>query len=446
VKVFISVPLGFCVRNIMRSKVWDNLISSGNELVVFSPMSNDERFVKEFGHSNVSFKELYHQDYFSNKNVFKKVFRLFQYMVHLTNPKTSTMKIKKKCFCKNIIRELIIGLISFFNKTELISLIVKSIDNILIDKRYLKIFEEEKPVMIISTHPFNVDEIEFLKIAKKKMVKIVSCILSWDNMTSKGDLVVRPDKLLVWNKIMKSEASFIHDYRSTWDVIITGPPQYDYYYNNSFKKWDKKRKVIVYATVTPTIFGHDKEVIRIIISAMKKGIIPLCDLIIRPHPKDDINLYSEFKKEEMVTLQAPGDHSNEFLDGWNPSTKNVLNLGETLFNADLLINVNSTISIDSIIFGTPVINICFDGYKELKYCDSIRRYYDYNHFSDLMSFNATLIAKTEKDLIKHINTLLINPELKRKEMNNLLINEVMFFDGLSSDRISKALLEETKSV
>ena len=45
---------------------------------------------------------------------------------------------------------------------------------------------------------------------KRVGIPVVSLVHSWDNLTSKGLLSAIPDRLLVWNEVMASEAEAFH--------------------------------------------------------------------------------------------------------------------------------------------------------------------------------------------------------------------------------------------
>ena len=80
---------------------------------------------------------------------------------------------------------------------------------------------------LIHTHN---EEVELVKSARQgQMCQIVAVPASWDNLTTKGSWLIRPDHLLVWGEASRRHALEHHGF-SPEEVTITGPPHFDCYH------------------------------------------------------------------------------------------------------------------------------------------------------------------------------------------------------------------------
>jgi hypothetical protein len=71
-----------------------------------------------------------------------------------------------------------------------------------------------------------------------------------------------------------------------------------------------------------------------------------------------------------------------------------------------IISMASTMSIDAMCLGKPIINVAFDPVTGLSPQHSIRRFYDYNHFRDLVHIAQLPIANQLADVIVFVRDCL----------------------------------------
>ena len=136
---------------------------------------------------------------------------------------------------------------------------------------YEDIFEKYQPSLVIVAFPFFPPVSEVLKRAIRNNVASIIFTSSWDNLSGRGELPVRSDKIIVWNEINKVEAVELQGY-PPGDVFISGAPQFDPYFRGEelssregfFKEIgaDRDRKLLVYTTTGSHISKADPEIIQ----------------------------------------------------------------------------------------------------------------------------------------------------------------------------------------
>lgn len=139
---------------------------------------------------------------------------------------------------------------------------------------------------------------------KATATPLVGQIASWDNLTTKGTWVIKPDKFFVWNRAMKEQLSVLHT--GINDVTsYHGSPTFESTkgYESPFSRQQfleklslpPNSKYILYLCSSPTIGGHNEDsVISELVSSLLETDI-LNDnvyLVIRTHPL--LNLRNSF--------------------------------------------------------------------------------------------------------------------------------------------------------
>lgn len=285
-------------------------------------------------------------------------------------------------------------------------------------------------VVITSTPSQKVADIPFCFEANQKSIPIISPVYSWDNLTAKGPFACNIDHLLVWNHVLLNEAMHYHGYKKE-SVSVTGVPTYDIYRavlescrDTFFQKLglNKSLPLITIATVPRVYYGSGhKEIVNTIILAVSEGLLPELNILIRPHPMDDTD-YSDLSKSGIVFVDEYGSKPDSSLQSWKPNNDNLYHLGATMKHSDIVLNVASTIAIDSAWFDTPVINVAID-MKNPDYEGSIRRYYDYTHYKEVVDCHASSLAYTDNELISSIKLYLDNPD-NDSEARTTLVNKM----------------------
>lgn len=323
-----------------------------------------------------------------------------------------------------------------------------------ITKGYLQLLQEDQPTHVFFTHQRPPYLAPFLYAAIQSKIPVSSFIFSWDNLASKGRMLGTFDYFLVWSHLMKDELLYSYPNVKEENVRVVGTPQFEPYV---MEKYETKReefyrkfhldtniKIICYSCADVSIGQNDPIVIKTIANAIKnKSITTETQLIVRTSPAEDDTRFKLIREEfPEIRWNVPKwmltreNHA----ESWSqrvPGEEDITDLRSLLENVDVNVNMCSTMSLDFMLFDTPVINTVFGNPENGLYND--QRFLKYDHFKKVVDSHSVTIAKNKEELIEQINEALDNPKARapqRKAMIDLQISEPLLH---TSKRIATTL-------
>jgi len=320
--------------------------------------------------------------------------------------------------------------------------------NLFRDKVYGKLFEKYRPDAVFIVYPFSFHIYPILRRAARQKIPTIAYVPSWDNLTSKWEVPAKFDGLIVWNKIMKDEAVELLDYDEK-NVKICGIPQFDLYADPSIiiprKEFlrtigaDPDRKLITYATGGEALYKEEAEIVEVIYEAMMASKFSKpCQLLIRLHPRRYIKDFARFEGKQDVIIQTPGEGSEAFEKSgyfWVSNIMDSITLANTLAHTDVLINIASTITLEACILNKPVVNVGFDGRSQREYYSSVRRYFDYTHYRNMLKTGGVRVAFTKEELVRIVNTYLEDNTIDADGRKRIVESQCYRMDGKALERI-----------
>lgn len=317
-----------------------------------------------------------------------------------------------------------------------------------------KLFDEHQPQLVVAASPGLVfSEVPLLRTARRRGVVSMSLDSSWDNYTNKLMPVRQVDRLVVWNDIMKAQAMELHGYRAD-AVRVAGAPQFDPHFRAQsrtpraefFRKIgaDPARKLIALTTTPRELYRHHDHVLRSLVPAIQGGALNGAQILVRLHPRDEVEAYREFMNIPDVIIEKPFRDTVKVADGLaiDVMPENQRHLGDTLCYADAVVNVASTIAVEACIFDAPVVNICFDAPGETPYVESARRYYSFTHYVNVTSRQAVRIAQSPDEMVSLVARYLADRSLDAAGRRQVVLDQCQFTDGRSAERVIQCVLDE----
>lgn len=165
-------------------------------------------------------------------------------------------------------------------------------------RRIDAILRQIRPDIVLVTPlvDFGSQQLDYLKSAQTLGIHNVLCVASWDNLTNKGIIQLKPEAVLVWNHDQKREAVELHGIPPE-QVIVTGAQSFDRWFENrpsttreQFCRrhgFDPSRPTILY--VCSSAFIAEEEARFAVkwveyLRSCNDPVVAGANILIRPHP------------------------------------------------------------------------------------------------------------------------------------------------------------------
>jgi hypothetical protein len=455
--IFISVPHGTSAGNMLRAGgLLDRVLEAdpGLNVVLLSPMARDAAFVQEFSRERV---QMVDQPAHQATGIEARLNAIVQ-ASYLSQGQTESVRIRlEEARANGIIRALpvkaAIGKVLVQPFTQNGSRYAVA-DALVKHPQMERLFDEHQPVLVVAANPGLVlSEVPLLRTARRRNVLSMAIDPSWDNFTNKLIPVRQVDRLVVWNEIMKTQAIELHGYRAGM-IRVAGAPQFDPHFRAQsrtpreefFRRIgaDPSRKLIALTTTPRSLYSHHDHVLRALVPALQGGALDGAQVLVRLHPRDEVDAYREFMNVKDVIIEKPFRDTVKVGDGLaiDVMPENQRHLGDTMCYADAVVNVASTIAIEACIFDTPVVNISFDGPGETPFVRSARRYYKFTHYVNVMNRGSVRVAQSPDEMVSMVAAYLADPALDAAGRRQVVLDQCQFTDGRSAERVIACVLDE----
>ncbi len=445
--VFISIFEGVEAKNILRTFVLDTLLHAENLRIVLFTKSVEraDYYRKEFNNPRI-FYEVVERTEPSGLNAFFSKLKF-------TLLKTSSTDQKRRMIMEDEggYVNYILGL--FFNRLlarRWLRSMMRYLDYWLVRTNiYGVYFEKYKPDIVFLAHLFDEPEINFLGEAKRRGVKTLGLINSWDKVTTRCILRLIPDKLVVFNETVKKEL-IEYDDVSAEKIFISGLPQYDIFFRTPievstredfFKKigFSPEKRVVLYAPISGKKSNWDIIDLLHLLNQQKK-FGENVEILVRFQPNDFVEK-KDLESRPWLHYDYPGKRfsSKRGVD-WDMDTDDLKHLVDTLSYISVLVCYGSSLSIDAAVFNKPVINLNFELYKSEKLRWSPIQFYTLEHYSKALSNGGIRIVRDTEELVRWINMYLKTPHLDKEEREKLVMQQCGVTDGRAGERIGNLIL------
>ncbi|TSC89646.1 MAG: hypothetical protein G01um10143_136 [Parcubacteria group bacterium Gr01-1014_3] len=337
-------------------------------------------------------------------------------------------------FLLSFVLRKIIGKFNFFKK------IIRFFDLATINTSALtKYFDQYKPQAVFATDVFNNDDVHFLAAAKKKGVRTIGMIRSWDNVTTKGVFRVKPNKLITHNEIIKGEVIRENDFLSE-NLFVSGIPQFDRYLQSKrlsreefFKKigLDPNKKLIMFSPFGNRFFKLDWQIIEILKELNQQ-------VLVRLTPNDKVPL-ENLKPDPLIYVDQPGHQfRSDYLRDTELDERDLDWLADSLYYSDVVVACGTSIVLDAAVFDKPSVLIYFDGFeKNLSYIHSARKNMDFDHVRLVLNKKGARMARSKEELLANVRDFLEHPEADQQYRQSVLKEQAWKLDGGAGVRIAQ---------
>lgn len=316
------------------------------------------------------------------------------------------------------------------------------------------LFTRLKPDLVFNSSHIHGYEADLpLRVAHGMGIRTAAFIFSWDNLTSRSRVMVPYDHFLVWTEGLKKQFLDFYPEIAPARVTVTGTPQFDYHFKPEF--WlsreelaqrvglDPARAFILYTTGRDVDFPDEHKIVEEVIRFIKTlGMIPRPQLLVRTYIKGTspgmLALAEAHRNDPDVVFPAILWDKQWIM----PLHEDLALYTSLLRHTALGINPASTVSLELMMTGKPVINLAFEPPdSNLPTWSRFSRHIDYDHYRPVAASGGVMVARSLEDLKSMILRGLSQPDSDCAAQKCFLRN---FFgdtlDGRSGLRVADELL------
>jgi hypothetical protein len=258
---------------------------------------------------------------------------------------------------------------------RLVKGVLRALERTLRPPREIERFVAESGAELVLATPLVLGpamQVDLLRAAKRLGIPTGICVISWDNLTTKGAIHEMPDFVTVWNEGQKREAIEIHAVPPE-RVIVTGAVSFDHWFDwgpsTSREEFcrrvglDPDRPYLLYVCSSPFTAGRKEAgfVERWIDALADRGLALESGVLVRPYPS--VTAARQWEKADLSKLggnvavwpragDAPVDEDSR------------AGYFDSIYHSAGVVGVNTSALIESAIVGRPVYSILAPEFRD----------------------------------------------------------------------------------
>lgn len=266
--------------------------------------------------------------------------------------------------------------------------------------------------------------------ASRRGVPMLTLASSWDNFTTKGYFPFPTRGTVVWNEQMRQELIDLFDVDPA-RIVVAGYPRARLLqqrvrtddsetYLRSIGIDGYKRFVLYsasYGELTRTP-GYDipleYEGVLSICRTLEPQLPPDVCILVRLHPFSDEKDRALFQDLPRCHVFVPG-RSDKYVERVM-GIADEEHLATQIARAASIVSLASTVSIDALCLRRPIINVDFDALPGIPAKWSVRRFYHFNHFRDLLRTARLPLASRIEEVVRFVQDCLSGKDLAGVDM------------------------------
>lgn len=440
-----TISRGSLIRNFFHSGVVSKLLEAGARVVVLTPYVGHPIF-KRYEHPNLLFEPLLPPRGLRLRKLSTELWKAAVFGKTVRNRYRYRVSGRPPRFSTYLLRMIFFAPLGFLPGLRRL---LRELDYRLNPEReHDAVIARHKPDLVFSTAAGG--DTSVVKAARRLGIPSVDMPKSWDNL-SKTLIQAKADRLIVWSEFMKEQAVRFQDYRPE-EISVTGGPQFDYYAHperllsrEAFCAkfgFDPEKKIILYGSSGGNVCDERSHA-ELIAKAISSGAIPDAQLLIRPHLGylGDAERFAGLEVPGLVVIDRTDKQDPAMRDRWDVSEEHQKNLFNSLHHADVCVNVASTLTLDSIACGTPVVNVNFD-VKPASVHWSTKRLYGTDYIDAIVKAGGSFVETDADSFIGRLTAILAGgkDDGRMRERRAMIEHFLYRVDGKSAERIAGTLL------
>jgi hypothetical protein len=419
------IAFGPEVRAFLHSGLAEQLVSMGSSVVVFTTRPESLVF-KPYGNLikilplpiRPRNKFLYYLSYQTDKVtetwIAKKGYRRWRHYL----PQTSVRPGKFQTF----FREIFANRAGLFVLSIFETLIIKLYGTDFVWKKLL--LENNIKTIVVSSYS-SPRILPAIQTAYNLSLRLCYVANSWKDIYASIRVPIHPDKLVLPTESSARDIKIANPGMRA-DSIVVVPSLHLQKVIEQKQKYSltdsdhAKKDYIFYTAAAPTALKNEEAVVEILLGAISKGQFRRkIKLLLRLNPMENgsrfQSLYERFPK--ILEIQKPlWEYLPEY-DWCSPLQEDSNLFISSLAQSAMNISVPSTVSLEAIFLGVPVVNICFDFPEKLPIEQSARRFWDAGFYHEIQNHSLIHPVFSREELINKVNDLLsLMPEISASEL------------------------------
>lgn len=229
-----------------------------------------------------------------------------------------------------------------------------------------RIIREAKPICVVVGSPGFLFLDQLMLIEAKRLGIPTHCIVnSWDNMTSRGAMIRRPDTLMVWNEHMRTQAAEIHQYPRA-KVYVTGSLQFSQYVGEVTAEESGRlfRRIGLTPGSSYLLFltgqhvpEYEAEDVAVLLRTLETSQYANWPVVVRIHPEACDAPFKELKHRNLV-LDCPPKYAAKGNNGFRFDVSQMRGMAALLKNASIVFSSWATTALlEAAIFDKPIVQL-----------------------------------------------------------------------------------------
>lgn len=466
--VLLGLEHGFEARYLLRTHVLSTL-ASGARLILLVPNADEEYMRREFESPDVAVEalDLAALERFTATSRMHRLCTEIRSVTLGGNSGIETVDDKLRFLLDRqpVLRRLATRrLVSLLRRSRAVRrrLVAWECRRLVVDA-HRHVFERYRPDLVVVPGPgFMLADTYLLREARRRGVRTVAVVASWDNTTSRGLAGAVADRYVAWTETMRRELEDNHDVPRD-RIFVAGIAHFDVYHRES--SWSREklfehlglrhdRRLILFGASSLEGFPN-VDVVEILHDAIRHNrLVEPSQVVVRVHPialrgrgrgveklERELTLLRQIGSEnEHVHINVPVVRSTRLRVDLAPEETDLLTA--LMRHSDVVVNVFSTLNLEAALCDRPIVNVGFNGFAELvknPYLSATKAR-DRTHNRRILAYGATRVAERPDDLIDFVNQYLREPGLDAPGRQRLIETECGPLDGESGRRIGAHLL------
>ena len=422
-KIFILLPDGIGLRNFAYTDFYQIGIQQGFEIIFWN---NTPFSLNDLGYNEIKIQNS--KTHFLT-DVYKNARKHIELNLNIKKHKDSVYNSYRFSFVyssfKNTIKNLLTkGLVLLYTSDSGLQYIRKKIKNLerttISYKNSIKTLQKEQPALVFCTNQRPVTGIATMLAAQDLGIPTATFIFSWDNLP-KATMVLETDYYFVWSEYMKKELLFYYQYIKPTQIIITGTPQFEPYYDKNklltkdefFKKngLDFNKKYICYSGDDVTTCPDDQQYLEDLAIAVLKlnksghnlGIIfRRCPVDFSPRFDNVLANYQEV----IVPIAPQWERKGEMWNTILPTPDDIVLQVNTIAYTEMVVNLGSSMVFDFVVNNKPCAYINYNVNNKVLINWSVEKIYNYVHFRSMPEDKAIIWLNSSEEIASKIENAL----------------------------------------